>query len=518
MWVGKRKILLLFALLVSSGGGKVCGAGEKAGGSPPPQPAAAAIALEGRKTPGDVALKPGGPAEEAAPVVASKPRRLRLLIILILLTCQALLAAAETSFLAVGEVRARQLAGRGWGGRVLVRLLAAPTLVLTTLLFSITLLMTLADGQATLLITSWIEERGWGVGWMILIVVPVAMAVVSIPFVELLPMLYAAHAPERVSQWAAIPVQVLCWVLRPVVLVLNGLATGLLRLTGVRRPAERRPLTEEQIREAILTSSEQGQLPAEQGHILSSVFAFTDTIAKEAMVPRPDVTFLHVDMTVGEALQVVTQDVHSRFPVYQETPDRVIGVMHVKALLPYVGTDQEGRRLGEVLSEQMIHPPLFIPETTHLMDLLAQMQREHSTLAVVIDEHGGVEGIVSIEDILEELVGDILDQEDEEEPELQPIEGEENTYWCHGRYSIDKLNRELGLDLPTEGYDTVAGFILDRLGEFPEAVGAEVVYDRLTLTVIDLDRDKHRIQRVRIRLREPEPDEADEAEGGDTED
>lgn len=517
MWAGKRKVLLLFALLVGSGGGEVCGAGERVGGSLPLRPAAA-IASEGRRAPGDVALKPGGPAEETAPTVASKPGRRRLLIILILLTCQALLAAAETSFLAVGEVRARQFAGRSRAGRVLLRLLAAPTLVLTTLLFSITLLMALADGQATLLFTSWIEEWGWGAGWMVLIAVPVAMAVVSIPFVELLPMLYAAHAPERVSQRAAIPVQVLCWVLRPVVFVLNGLATGLLRLTGVRRPAERRPLTEEQIREAILTSSEQGQLPAEQGHILSSVFTFTDTIAKEAMVPRPDVTFLHVDMTVGEALQVVTQDVHSRFPVYQETPDRVIGVMHVKALLPYVGTDQESRRLGEVLSEQMLHPPLFIPETTHLMDLLAQMQREHSTLAVVIDEHGGVEGIVSIEDILEELVGDILDQEDEEEPELQPIEGEENTYWCHGRYSIDKLNRELGLDLPAEGYDTVAGFILDRLGEFPEVAGAEVVYDRLTLTVIDLDRDRHRIQRVRIRLREPEPAEGEGEEDGGPED
>jgi len=458
---------------------------------------------------GEMALQPTGLAEEAVPAVAPRTGRWRLVAILVLLTCQAFLAAAEASFMAVGEVRARQLAERSRAGQVLLRLLATPTRVLTTLLFSITLLLTLADGQATFLVTSWIEGRGWESGWVVLLVVPVAMAVIAIPLAELLPILYAVHAPERVGQRAAVPVQILCWVLQPVVWVLDGLATGLLRLTGVRRPAGRRPLTEEQIKEAILTSSEQGQLPAEQGHILRSVFTFSDTIAKEAMVPRPDVTFLHVDMTVGEALHVVTQDVHSRFPVYQETPDRVIGVMHVKALLPYVGTAQENRRLGEVLSEQMIHPPLFIPETTHLMDLLAQMQREHATLAVVIDEHGGVEGIVSIEDILEELVGDILDQEDEAEPELQPVEGEEHTYWCAGRYSIDKLNRELGLELPTEGYDTVAGFILDRLGEFPEAAGVEVVYDRLTLTVVDLDREKHRIHRVRIHLREPEPAEAD---------
>jgi CBS domain containing-hemolysin-like protein len=305
--------------------------------------------------------------------------------------------------------------------------------------------------------------------------------------------------------------------LRPVVFLLESLATGILRLTGVRHPGERRPLTEEQIEEAILTSSEQGQLPREQGHILRSVFDFSDTIAKEAMVPRTDVTFLHVDMTVGEVLRVVTEDVHSRFPVYRETPDRVIGLLHVKDLLPYVGTEQEARQLREVLAEQDLHPALFTPETTHLTDLLAQMQREHATLAVVVDEHGGVEGVVSIEDILEELVGDILDQEDEEEPELCPVESAEQTYLCHGRYSIDKLNRELGLELPTEGYDTVAGFVLAQLGEFPEAEGAEVVYGRLVLTVVAFDPEKRRINRVRIHVREPEPPEGEEDRSRDFE-
>jgi CBS domain containing-hemolysin-like protein len=173
--------------------------------------------------------------------------------------------------------------------------------------------------------------------------------------------------------------------------------------------------------------------------------------------------------------------------------------------------------LSEVLAEQDLHPALFTPETTHLTDLLAQMQREHATLAVVVDEHGGVEGVVSIEDILEELVGDILDQEDEEEPELCPVESAEQTYLCHGRYSIDKLNRELGLELPTEGYDTVAGFVLAQLGEFPEAEGAEVVYDRLVLTVVALDPEKRRINHVRIHVREPEPAEGEEDRGQDFE-
>jgi len=423
----------------------------------------------------------------------------RILLILALLTGQALVAASETSFLAVGRVKAREFAEQGRAGRVLVWLLNRSTRVLTTLLLCITTLLTFADGQVTLLFETWLGETLW-----VIVLVPVVMALVAIPFAELLPILYAARTAERLSLQAAIPVRVLCTGLFPVVWVLEGLASLVLRLLGGR--PEPPVVRKDDIEVAIEAGREGGALPADQGQMLRSVFEFVDTVAKEAMTPRTDVTFLRADMTVREALEEISQDFHSRFPVYQDTRDKIIGVIHAKDLLPFIGPAGESQTLAAVLAAKEARPVFLTPETKPISDLLHEMQRQKVSLAVVVDEHGGVEGIITIEDILEELVGDIFDEEDREEWELSPVEGEPQTFLCHGRLSIDKLNRELDVSVPSEGYETVAGFLLTQLGHVP-AEGETLQYANLHWTVVKVDAERRRIHQVRVTKQEPEAGE-----------
>ncbi|HIE51089.1 MAG TPA: HlyC/CorC family transporter [Armatimonadetes bacterium] len=430
------------------------------------------------------------------------------LIILVLLATQAFLAAAEVSFLSLGRVKARQLAEtEGPRGRVLVRLLERPRVMLATVLISITSLLYFADEQATLLAT-----RIWGDTPRVQLLVPVVMALVAIPFVDLLPILYARQHAERHALRAARPVTLLVWLLTPVVRPVTFLMR---RFIGEHQELSLL-VTEVEIRDAILRGRRQGVLSPEQSEMLARSLEFVDKVVKEVMTPRPDVTFLQVDMTVAEALEVINQDVHSRFPVYRESRDDIIGVIHAKNLLPYVGREQEQTtRLSQVLEHLGFPPALHVPETTGLSEVLQEMRRHQVSLAMVIDEYGGVEGIVTIEDILEELVGSILDEEDVAEPELRPVPGEEGTYLCSGRYSIDELQRDLKVTFPKGDYDTLAGFLLARVGQLPEE-GTEVTYGDLRFTVERVNGERKRIESVRIQRQSPPPaSEEEEREGGE---
>ncbi len=221
--------------------------------------------------------------------------------------------------------------------------------------------------------------------------------------------------------------------------------------------------------------------------MIRGVVELSDTTVKEVMIPRIDVVFLSKDTSLKEMLHAIIECGHSRFPVYEETIDNVIGILYAKDLLKFFDN------LEEVDINSIVRKPYFVPESKRLDTLLKEFKRRHVHIAVAVDEYGGVSGIVCMEDIIEEIVGDIQDEFDHEEEDIMKIG--ENTYRCEGRINIEDLNEQLSIELPTRDFDTLGGFVFDLFGKIP------VKYEKVSFKNIDFivqEMDGHKIKTVKL--------------------
>lgn len=402
---------------------------------------------------------------------------LALVALALLLFTSAVFSAAEISFLSLGRYRARQLpAGRT--GRLLARLLARPAETLGAVLLTITAVNYTAEAIAA----SWVIARlGYPV-WVAL----VGMAALVILFAEIVPISYAAANSERVAQAAALPAWVAYSVLAPPARALGRVAEGLAHLLG-GRPAPEAPVTESEIRAIVDLQAEAGGLEEEERAMIHSIFAFGDKVAREVMVPRTEMVAVRETETAAEAGRLATQHRISRLPVYRESLDDIVGVVHVKDVLPLLASAR-----GDTSVRTVMRPPLWVPETKKLSDLLTDFRAQRRTLAVVVDEYGGTAGLVTLEDLLEEVVGDIYDEYDEVRPSAEPAEG--GAALLDGRMSIEEASEALGVELPRGDYDSVAGLLYSRFGVVPR-VGQRLELGEVTLAVDELD--GYRIARVR---------------------
>ncbi len=224
--------------------------------------------------------------------------------------------------------------------------------------------------------------------------------------------------------------------------------------------------------------------------MIKGIVELSETTVKEVMVPRIDVVFLSKDIALSEMFEMIISCGHSRFPVYEETIDNVIGILYAKDLLKYL-TDRK-----EIEIEKILRKPYFIPESKRLDTLLREFKRRHVHIAVSVDEYGGVSGIVCLEDIIEEIVGDIQDEFDNEVEDILQID--DKSYLCDGRVDIEDLNEELRLNIPEEDFDTLGGFVFDLFGKIP------VKYEKVTSGDVDFiiqDMDGHKIKSVKIVLK-----------------
>lgn len=229
-----------------------------------------------------------------------------------------------------------------------------------------------------------------------------------------------------------------------------------------------------------------GVLGEQEGAMIESLLEFGETMAREVMVPRTEVQALAEEAPISEVLALVVECGHSRLPVYSDSIDNIIGVLHVKDMLPHWG------RNGVEL-KSLLRPAMFVPATKLITDLMAEMKAKHSHMAVVVDEYGGTAGILTIEDIIEEIVGEIQDEHDDEAPQLVRISGDE--VLVDARLDVDEIGEFFDLELPKDGYDTIGGFVIAQAGAVPQA-GQAVQFDGLTLTVEEAD--ERRISRIRI--------------------
>jgi putative hemolysin len=411
---------------------------------------------------------------------------LHLLVLLVLVACSGLLTGAEAAYFSLGRARLRKLREGGEGGPL--RLIDRPHDLLVTLLVGITLINISASAIAAAL-----AEDIFGARYGLLVEM-VGMILLLTTFGEVLPMTLAVKYPERFLALAHRPIGWLgaLLTLTGVRAVLSGLTALTVKVFG--RGAETQPeLTEEELRTLVDVGATEGVVEREEREMIHGVFELEDTLVRSVMVPRTDMFCLDVETPVAEILPALRDNLHSRVPVYEGTIDVIVGVLYTKELLKYMHglpPDFDVRAY--------LHPPYFVPETKRADALLQEFQAKRLHMAIVVDEFGGTAGIVSLEDLLEEVVGEIADEYDEPERLLQKIDA--TTYRVSGKLPINELNTAIGLSIPHDQFDTVGGWVLDLFGRVPRKAERKETSE-LSVTVEKVERT--RVLEVLVTLRKP---------------
>jgi putative hemolysin len=416
---------------------------------------------------------------------------LRLLLLVLLVVCSGILTGAEAAYFSLGRARLRRITARADGGATAPSLLIArPNDLLVTLLVGITLINIGAAAIAATLADDVFGDR-YG-----LVVEMLAMILVLTTFGEVLPMTIAVKRPEAFLAVVHRPVSWLSTVLAPVRALLTALTSLTVRALGRERQTQPQ-LSEDELRTLVDVGASEGVVEREEREMIHKVFQLEDTVVRSLMVPRTDMFCLDVETPPAEILPALREQLHSRVPVYEGSIDVIVGVLYTKDLLPYVGglpADFDIRA--------RLHPPYFVPESKRADALLQEFQAKKLHLAIVVDEFGGTAGLVSLEDLLEELVGEIADEFDEPERLIQRLD--ETTFRVAGKLSIEELNAATGLEIADLEYDTVGGWVLHLFGRVPRKA-ERLETPQVVLTVEKVERT--RVVEVLVTLRAPAPGE-----------
>jgi putative hemolysin len=402
-----------------------------------------------------------------------------------LVLLSALLTGAEAAYFSLGRARLKRLAEEQGPERgEQAPLLTRPHDLLVTLLVGITLVNIAASALAATMASKLFGPAG-------LAIAIGAMTVLLVIFGEVLPMTLAVEHPERYATWVSRPVAWLSALLWPVRRILGGVTALTLRLVGSERQQGEPEISEEELRTLVDVGAREGVVDRTEREMIHKVFELEDTVIREVMVPRPDMFCLDLATPHADILPLLREQLHSRVPVFEETVDQIVGILYTKDLLPYL------RGLpADFDLRAHLHPPYFVPESKRADALLREFQAKKLHLAIVVDEYGGTAGLVTLEDLLEELVGEIRDEFDEEERLIQKVDP--STYRVSGKLPIDELNAATGLHLPNESFDTVGGWVLDLFGRVPRR-GEKADTDDVTVSVEKVERT--RVVEVLVKLK-----------------
>jgi CBS domain containing-hemolysin-like protein len=298
---------------------------------------------------------------------------------------------------------------------------------------------------------------------------------------ELVPKGVALGHKEATALAVAVPVRVFFVIFEPFIWVLERATALVLKALGLTPPgAENEPLSEAELRMVVSQSTRSGEIEVQEQEMLYKVFDFADKEASDVMVPRPEVVALSIDLPPEEALEAVMDSPYTRYPVYRESLDDVVGILHVRDL--FSGLRERG--MHEVKIEEIVRPAHIVPETKDLAALLAEFRRTNQHMAIVVDEYGEMEGIVTLEDLLEEIVGEIEDEFDLPDESIEQVD--DDTIRIDGTFPIDDFNERFRSRLPDEDYHTVAGFVFGLLGRQPE-VGDDISHDGMRFDVLEVE-------------------------------
>ena len=425
---------------------------------------------------------------------------LQILAVLLIVLGNAFFVAAEYALVTARRSRLEELAQAGnLRARVALRIMNDPIRFIGTVQLGITFFSLLLGAVGEPIVEKLFHPIiSVGIAFIL------AFAIVTYLHVtlgELAPKAIALEQNEKTALWVALPVEAFYLATYPLVWFLQSSANAFTRLFGVRPgvAGETGVHSEAELKMFLRRSSESGEIEVEETEMLYKVFDFADKEASDVMVPRPEVVALSIDLPPVECLAAVIDSPYTRYPVYRGTLENIIGILHVRDI--FSAMNEVG--IERVKVEELLREPHLVPETKDLAALLADFRRTGQHMAIVVDEYGGMEGIVTLEDLLEEIVGEIEDEFDLPDESVERIA--EDTIHVDGTFSIDDFNEEFGADLPIEDYHTLAGFVFGQLGHAP-GLGDVVEHDGLHFEVLEVEGS--RIDRLVVRFERSRPEQA----------
>lgn len=395
---------------------------------------------------------------------------LYLALFIIFLVLSAFFSSSETAFASLERVRVEQMVNaKVPGAERVARMMKQPEKLLSTILTGNNLVNTAAAALGTVLAVSIWKE--WGI-----LIATVGVAVLLLVLCEATPKIIAARNAERLSLKLARPIELASKAFAPAVLALGAITSRFTKLAG-GEPIARSLVSEEEIRTMISMGHKEGTVEEDEAEMLHKVFEFGDRPVHEVMVPRPEVVSIEQGSTIADFLALYAESPLSRFPVYQESMDNVVGILSIKDVLMGLAKNAINHK-SKV--DDLTRPAYFTPETKHINELFSEMQDKNYRMAVVVDEYGGTAGIVSLSRLVEEIVGEVGDELAQVEKDYEAIN--EYTFQIDGSMRIEEANEEMELELPDGEYETVAGFILDLLGHIPRQ-GEQIRYKGVKIVI-----------------------------------
>ncbi len=417
------------------------------------------------------------------------------IIIIICLICSAFFSSSEIAYASSNEIRLKRAAEekKSTAAKLAYKIYNNYESALATILIGNNLVNIASESVATVIVIGLLgSDQAW--------IATLAMTVIVLICGEIVPKVVVKTMPETFSTLFAIPLYTLMIITKPIVIIVDGLIKLLSHLW--KRGVDTSPsVTEDELETIIDTVEDEGIIDEEKCDLIQSAFDFDDVQAYEIITPRVDMTAIDADSDRAEMLEVILESTHTRIPVYKDTIDNIIGILHVNLVMRELTENPDADILGSLME------PVFVHKTMPLDDVLTLMREQRSHMVIVTDEYGGVMGILTMEDVLEQLVGDIWDENDEIEPEV--VELSDGTLEIDGDMRIEDFFDEVDFDDRDFDDDnaTVGGFVVEQLGRYAEP-GDEVDYENLSFTV--LETDNRRIEKLKVEVLPEEETEEDE--------
>ncbi len=418
-----------------------------------------------------------------------------------LIAINAFFSASEMALISLKDNKIKMMAGEGdKKAQKLVRLLAEPGRFLSTIQIGITIVGFMASAFAAESFAQPVVEVVKRLGWtsaqellrvITVILITIVLSYFTLVLGELVPKRIAMKKSEGIAFFVVNPLMFLSGLMHPFLRLVMASTNFFVRLFGIDPAEHEENVTEEEIRMLIDVGEEKGTIHESEKIMINNIFEFNNKIAKDVMIHRMDVVSFSVDSGMAEVIEIIEKEKYTRIPVYEKNIDNIIGVLYVKDLIPLISKDyDEEIKIGDILRK-----PFFVPISRRIDKLFIDLKRARTHIAVVIDEHGGTAGIVTIEDLLEEIVGSIEDEYDDEEIEI--VELDKKTYEISGMITLDEVDTLFDADFPVDQYETLSGFIINLIGRIPlNNEKIEVRYADLRIEVLEVV--GKRIEKVKI--------------------
>ncbi len=402
-------------------------------------------------------------------------------LLVVCLCFSAMFSAAETALMSLSKIRVRQMVeNEEKGADIIDKLISNPSKLLSAILIGNNVVNIGASSIMTSLAIDFFGSKGVGIATGV-------MTLLILVFGEITPKSLAVQNSEKISLKISKFIYFLTIVLSPIISVLTFVTNFFVKMLGGDLNIHQPFITQEELKTIVGVSHKEGVLEGEETEMIYNVFDFSDSQVKDVMVTRTEMVALDIDTPYNEIIEVIMEEQYSRIPVYEDTIDNIMGILYAKDLL-FLEATEESFNLREFLRE-----PYFTYEFKMTKQLFKEMRIDRIHMAVVLDEYGGTEGIITIEDLIEEIVGDIEDEYDKEVEEIQVIK--EDEYIVLGNVRLEDLNEMVGTNIESEDFDTIGGFIIGILEKLPD-VGEIIKFENMTFTVEEVNRNK--IEKIRM--------------------